>query len=342
MTKKTSSCLIDEPPIAFLPTLAKIAGVDGALVLQQIHFWLIQPKIGRMVDDAKWVRNSLEEWQRDNFPFWSKSKISRIITKLEDMNLIVSRDDLNRHGYDRTKWYTIHYGNLQNCKMHVAELQDAVCRNDTTIPEITLKITTETTLPPPPPMLNTNGTHKANGSHSGEDSPPPSSDAPPSPADVLAAWARLFPNKSQPRESTYKKKIQTRLKSEHFRENWLVAMERAAESPSCQSESWFHFEFFIRNDENYVKCLDRWMSWKDKQIKPANGRTNGIDAEWQAIKIAVGQPGRPDISENALRAVQGVPGGWRRFKEQDARFMDQLKPLFEEAYARTNQQPATA
>lgn len=272
MTKKTSSCLIDEPPIAFLPTLAKIAGVDGALVLQQIHFWLIQPKIGRMADDAKWVRNSLEEWQRDNFPFWSKSKISRVITKLEDLKLIVSRDDLNRHGYDRTKWYSIDYGNLQNCKMHVAELQTASCRIDTTIPETTSKNTIiETTAAPNgafvPPAPEDSETEKPapNGTQSkdiGVDT---------AVADILAAWGRLFPDKPQPRSSTYRSKIKTRWKSPDFREKWLLAMERAAESPSCQNESWFHFEFFIRNDENWRKCLNRWMEWKDK-------KQNGVKA----------------------------------------------------------------
>jgi hypothetical protein len=110
----------------------------------------------------------------------------------------------------------------------------------------------------PPPMLNGNGTYKANGTCEPDTAV----------TDVLEAWGRLFPDKPQPRPATYRAKIKTRLKSEHFRENWLVAMECAAESPSCQAESWFHFEFFIRNDENYVKCLDRWMAWKDKTIKP--------------------------------------------------------------------------
>lgn len=136
-----SNLLINESPIAFLPTLAIHVGVDGALVLQQIHYWITNPKVGRTADERKWVRNSLNEWRRDNFPFWSESKISRVLTKLEEDGFIISRDDLNRHGYDRTKWYTIHYGNLQNCRMQLAELQDAACENDTTIPETTPETT---------------------------------------------------------------------------------------------------------------------------------------------------------------------------------------------------------
>jgi hypothetical protein len=136
-----SHLLINEPPIAFLPSLAVQVGVDAALVLQQIHYWLSNPKIGKTADGQKWVRNTLAEWQQDNFPFWSESKISRILSKLESDGFISSRDDLNHHGYDRTKWYTVHYGNLQNCKMQFAELQDAACENDGTIPETTTETT---------------------------------------------------------------------------------------------------------------------------------------------------------------------------------------------------------
>lgn len=134
-----SKLLINENPIAFLPSLACLdgVGVDGALMLQQVHYWITNPKIGEIADGRRWVRNSLNEWRRDNFPFWSKSKISRIGTKLEKNGFLVSRDDLNKHGYDRTKWYTIDYGKLQNCKMQFADLQHAACSSGTTIPETT-------------------------------------------------------------------------------------------------------------------------------------------------------------------------------------------------------------
>ena len=70
------------------------------------------------------------------------------------------------------------------------------------------------------------------------------------------------------------------------------------------------------------------------QAQNGNGRTDCVNDVWQSIKIALGKPGKPDISDRALQAVGMVPGGWRRFKEQDVRFIDQLKPLFEEAYER--------
>ena len=165
--------------------------------------------------------------------------------------------------------------------------------------------------------------------------------------EMLAAWGRLFPDKPQPRPTTYRSKIQTQLKMPQFREGWLEAMEWAANSPTCQNESWFHFGFFVqqtKGEYGWEKCLRHWMEWKDKKIRAnGNGRTDCVNDVWQSIKIALGKPGKPDISDRALQAVGMVPGGWRRFKEQDVRFIDQLKPLFEEAYERTKQQqPATA
>ena len=165
--------------------------------------------------------------------------------------------------------------------------------------------------------------------------------------EMLAAWGRLFPDKPQPRPTTYRSKIQTQLKMPQFREGWLEAMEWAANSPTCQNESWFHFGFFVqqtKGEYGWEKCLRHWMEWKDKKIRAnGNGRTDCVNDVWQSIKIALGKPGKPDISDRALQAVGMVPGGWRRFKEQDVRFIDQLKPIFEEAYERTKQQqPATA
>ena len=120
-----------------------------------------------------------------------------------------------------------------------------------------------------------------------------------SPDDILEAWGRLFPDKPQPRPATYRSKINTRLKSGHFREHWLVAMERAAESSTCQNESWFHFEFFIRNDENYVKCYNRWMAWMDKKLNQNGHSTNyaEMDADAEFARMNAHLPPLEDYDD---------------------------------------------
>lgn len=97
---------------------------------------------------------------------------------------------------------------------------------------------------------------------------------------LLAAWRELFPKKPQPKETTQtiREKVAARWKSADFRENWLAAMQQAAASPSLQKESWFNFLFFVRNDDNYQKCLDNWMEWKDKQ-QPNSGISGKIQCD---------------------------------------------------------------
>lgn len=109
-----SKLLINEPPLQVLPSLACKIGLNEAIVLQQVHYWLNNKKVGRRDDQGvKWVRNSVDEWQ-ENFPFWSKPTIKRAIKSLESQSVLLSTAALNRSNIDRTKWYTIDYTRLED------------------------------------------------------------------------------------------------------------------------------------------------------------------------------------------------------------------------------------
>lgn len=84
----------------------------------------------------------------------------------------------------------------------------------------------------------------------------------------LELWKELFPKKPQPRKDNknLKGKINTRIQEQLFLDNWQEALERASESPTCQKQSWFHAEFFLRNSDNYMKCYERWQEWQDEKI----------------------------------------------------------------------------
>ena len=106
--------LLDEYPLLVSPTLATRIGLYEAIVIQQLHYWMNNPKMGRTVDNRRWIKNSTEQWQRDNFPFMSLPTVRRTFSELRERNLILVRGDLNSNRTDRTLWYTIHYANLQN------------------------------------------------------------------------------------------------------------------------------------------------------------------------------------------------------------------------------------
>ena len=100
--------LINENPLLILPSLAKEIGLNEAIVLQQLHFWLSKEK--HSIDGSYWVYNTYKEWKKQ-FPFWSKSTIIRTFNKLEKANLIKTANH-NKMKVDQTKWYTINYEKL--------------------------------------------------------------------------------------------------------------------------------------------------------------------------------------------------------------------------------------
>ncbi|WKT76974.1 hypothetical protein [Lysinibacillus fusiformis] len=103
--------LINEPPLQVLPTLAVAIGLNNAIVVQQVHYWLRISKNER--DGQKWVYKTIDEWHEE-FPFWSKRTLERVIESLEDIKILVS-GNYNKLKMDRTKWYRINYEILNEC-----------------------------------------------------------------------------------------------------------------------------------------------------------------------------------------------------------------------------------
>lgn len=106
--------LIDEYPILVLPTLAEKIGLEEAIVLQQLHYWINNPKVGRFIDGRRWIKNSMEQWQTDNFKFIHMKTLRRVFERLKRDGLILLRSDLNHSAFDRTFWYSIDYEKLSD------------------------------------------------------------------------------------------------------------------------------------------------------------------------------------------------------------------------------------
>lgn len=107
----TSPLLINESPLQALPSLACLLGINPAIILQQIHYWSVQPRIGIEKDGRRWVYNSARQWQEENFPWLSVDSVGRILRKLEEDGYLES-DVFNESTMDTTKWYTINYEHL--------------------------------------------------------------------------------------------------------------------------------------------------------------------------------------------------------------------------------------
>lgn len=95
-------------PQLIIPELAKSVGLEEAIVIQQLHYWLHNS--GKLFEDTLWIYNSFNEWSKQ-FAYWSISKIKRVFYSLEAKGLIISKK-LNASKHDHTKWYTIEYNKV--------------------------------------------------------------------------------------------------------------------------------------------------------------------------------------------------------------------------------------
>jgi hypothetical protein len=100
-----ATLLFDEPPLVVSPTLACAIGLQEAIVLQQMHYWLSHSKFTH--DDRQWVYNTYEEWAKQ-FPFWKPETIRKIIAKLRGDGL-VDIEKLSDNPWDKTNYYAINY-----------------------------------------------------------------------------------------------------------------------------------------------------------------------------------------------------------------------------------------
>ena len=94
--------------------LAKEIGLNEAIVLNQLHYWIEKNKRAgnNYYDGRYWVYNTYEKWQKEDFEYWSIDTVKRTFGKLEKSGLVIS-GNYNKMQIDRTKWYTIDYEMLE-------------------------------------------------------------------------------------------------------------------------------------------------------------------------------------------------------------------------------------
>lgn len=98
MTRSTQTIVL-----AFSPELAAQVGLNEAILISQMTYWLSKTK--HIIKGKPWVYNSYDAWEIQ-FPFWSKSTIRRLISSLEEKGVLISQN-LNVRKTNRTKWYSL-------------------------------------------------------------------------------------------------------------------------------------------------------------------------------------------------------------------------------------------
>lgn len=108
--------LIIDNPLVLDRTLARLIGLNEAIIFQQIAYWIRknEEKNRNYYESRYWTYNTYEEWTKE-FPFWSKDTIKRTFKKLREIGLIIT-GRFNLYQMDRTLWYAIDYEKLEELK----------------------------------------------------------------------------------------------------------------------------------------------------------------------------------------------------------------------------------
>ena len=102
-----SLLLLKSRPLVVIPELAVRLGLNEAMLLQQIQYWLTETTSGVEYDGSRWIYNTVEEW-KNQFPFFSESTIKRAFTNLKKQG-VLRIEQINKSNHDRTNYYAINY-----------------------------------------------------------------------------------------------------------------------------------------------------------------------------------------------------------------------------------------
>ena len=97
--------------LSFGVELAIVIGVNEAIFLHRLD-QLLATALCIHENGRKWVCKTVEDWQREEFPFWSESTIKRIIGSLRQRDFVLAIKAEGKSSFDHTKAYTIDYDRL--------------------------------------------------------------------------------------------------------------------------------------------------------------------------------------------------------------------------------------
>lgn len=160
----SSKHLFAERPLVVDTTLARILGLNEAIVLQQVNYWIEinKKKNLNFYDDKYWTYNSIKDWREKIFEFWSLDTVRRAFASLEKSGILIT-GNYNKQKRDKTKWYSIDFskldeivdgkeGGMHKCisaKCHNGLVQNAPmqeCKMPKPLPETSTETNSETNI----------------------------------------------------------------------------------------------------------------------------------------------------------------------------------------------------
>ena len=119
-----SKLLINESPLQVQPSLAMAIGLNEAIFLQQLHYWIGTSRFVR--DGKKWVYNTYSDWLLQ-LKYMSLPTLKRTIKSLKDQKLVrVERFEKLRS--NQVNFYSIDYETLAIISENIEQAIDSIDR----------------------------------------------------------------------------------------------------------------------------------------------------------------------------------------------------------------------
>lgn len=117
-----SKLLINESPLQVQPSLATAIGLNEAIFLQQLHYWMGASRHHH--DGKKWVYNTYSDWLLQ-LKYLSLPTLKRTIKSLKDRGLLsVERFDKLRS--NQVNYYAINYDVLAIIEANISQAIDSI------------------------------------------------------------------------------------------------------------------------------------------------------------------------------------------------------------------------
>ena len=219
------SLLISEPPLIVLPSLARLVGLNEAIILQQVHYWL--QRSSNIKDGHRWVYNSYPNWYKQ-MPVWkSETTMRTAFKRLEKQGLLITAN-YNKAGFDKTKWYRIDYDKLSSLenKLPSAKNWQTTSQN---LADGTAKNWQTNTKRLPENTAENNNKHSA--SHSNALSVSQIEE------EFEVVWSK-YPNKKGKRQAFNHYKAWRKSSAKHTNEYLLERLKKYL--TYCQQNNWYH------------------------------------------------------------------------------------------------------
>ena len=242
--------LLNEPPLMVLPTLASILGLNEAIFLQQLYYWLL--KSSTYFENRKWVYRSIKEWE-DEFPFWSNSTIKRVVNSLKKRKILLVKK-IYPHIF-----YSIDEENISKLEVKMnAQIELLEVQNDPSNGQID-----------PSLIYNENQRDYTENTQR----------LPVEYTLFMHEWNKFASKNSLSKISSLsnsrKSKLQMRLKNNNFKKLFDTALIEIKKSQYLLgAKGWkITFDWLIKNDENILKVVEG--NYRDKE-NYANSPLNNL------------------------------------------------------------------